>query len=91
LKSFGNLVSLVNKGIILHKDAIVLKDRKKIFGQNLQVYFNYNAPSLRVLVFLYNHQITPYLKAERGLKHLCLSFKYLSLDCLYFKSFTCKR
>jgi hypothetical protein len=69
----------------------MLKDHKKIFGQNLQVYFSYNAPPLHVLVPFHNHQIISYPKAEYGLKHLYLPFKYLGLDYLYFKSFTYRR
>ena len=81
----------MDKGIILHKDTIVFEDYRKMFSQNLQVYFSYYAPSLRVLVPFYNYQITPYSKAERGPKYLCLLFRGLGLDCLYFKSFTCRR
>jgi hypothetical protein len=48
-------VGLIYRRIILHKDAIVLEDRGKVFGQDLKVDFSCDAPPLRILVPLYNH------------------------------------
>jgi hypothetical protein len=59
--------------IILHKDAIIFKDYKKVFSQDFKVDFSYNAPPLYILVPFHYYQITPTPKAKRCLKHLCLA------------------
>jgi hypothetical protein len=66
-------VCLVYKGIVLHKDAIVLEDYRKVFAQDFNVYFSYDAPPLRILVPLYHYKISFTSKAECSLKHLCLA------------------
>ena len=77
-KELRDLVCHVYKGIILHKDTIVFEDRRKVFAQDLKVYFSCDALSFCILVLLYYHQITPNSNAERCLKHLCFTFWWLS-------------
>jgi hypothetical protein len=64
----------VYRRIILHKDAIVLEDCKKVFAQDFNIHFSSNAPPLRILVPLYYYKITLTPKAKCSLKHLCLAF-----------------
>jgi len=64
---------LIYKGIILYKDAIVLEDCRKVFAQDLDIYFSYNAHPLRILVPLYYYKISFTLKAEYSPKHLCFA------------------
>jgi hypothetical protein len=47
---------------------------RKVFGKDLEIYFSYNTPSLRILVPLYYHQITPVPKAEYYSEYLYFTF-----------------
>jgi len=52
----------------------MLKDYKKVFAQDFNIYFSSNAPPFCILIPFYYYKITLTSKAKYSLKHLCFAF-----------------